>query len=319
MASGTGLLNVHTMTWDEQVLAICGITASQLSPLVDLGPHGIASAEYRERWPELAGAHWYPALGDGACANVGSGAIGADTMALTIGTSAAMRMILPREAGTDWRIPDGLWGYRLDRELAVLGGALSNGGNFLRWVRDTAGGDSPDDAMRAAYDLEPDAAGLTILPFLAGERSPSWLDNATGMFAGVTLSTSPEELLRASMEAIGYRLASIQDALDPLADDPYAIVVSGGAILSSPDWMQIIADILEHDLDALHPDDETTARGAAIMAMLQERVLDGLDDPRIRQPTNRITANLNHALSYQRGRERQMQLEFGLREIGQLS
>lgn len=319
MASGTGLLDVHTMTWDRQVLAICGITTSQLSPLVDLGPPGVLNSRYRRRWPELAGARWYPALGDGACANVGSGAIGPQTMALTIGTSAAMRMILPRGVDSEWIIPDGLWGYRLDRGNAVLGGALSNGGNFLRWVRDTAGGDSPDNAMQAAFALPPDAAGLTILPFLAGERSPSWLDNATGIFAGLTLSTTPEALLRASMEAVGYRLASIQSALEPLAENPYAIVVSGGAILTSPSWMQIIADILEHDLKALHPEDETTARGAAIMAMLQEGMLSGLDDPRIRQHTERITANLDYAASYRSGQERQRQLEAGLREIGQLS
>ena len=140
MASGTGLLDVHSMTWDGQILATCGIAESQLSPLVDLGPPGILNARYRERWPALAGTRWYPALGDGACANIGSGAIGPETMALTIGTSAAMRMVLPRDAAADWSIPDGLWGYRLDRENAVLGGALSNGGNFLRWVRETAGG-----------------------------------------------------------------------------------------------------------------------------------------------------------------------------------
>jgi gluconokinase len=186
-------------------------------------------------------------------------------------------------------------------------------------VRETAGGTDPDDALKIAFELPPDAAGLTILPFLAGERSPSWLDNASGFFAGLTLSTTPEALLRASMEAVGYRLASIQDALKPLTADPYSIVVSGGAILTSPPWMQIIADILEHSLDVLHPEDETTARGAAIMAMLQEGVLIGLDDPRIRQNTDRIEANRDHAPSYRLGRERQERLEAGLLEIGQLS
>jgi gluconokinase len=319
MASGTGLLNVHELAWDEQVLDACGIAASQLSPLVDLGPSGALNPAYRERWAALAEARWYPALGDGACANVGSGAIGPETIALTVGTSAAMRLILPRDEETPWEIPTGLWGYRLDRENAVLGGALSNGGNFLRWVRETTGTAIDDGDMQAAFELPPDASGLTILPFLAGERSPSWLDNATGFFAGLTLSTSPEALLRASMESVGFRLASIKRALEPLTADPYSIVVSGGAILTSPAWMQIIADILEHDLDALHPDDETTARGAAILAMVQEGILKGLDDPRIRQTTKRVVANLDHAPVYQRARDRQERLEAGLREIGQLS
>lgn len=319
MASGTGLLDVHQMRWDHQILETCGISESHLSSLVNLAPFGTLNATYGKRWPALANAHWYPALGDGACANVGSGAIGPETIALTIGTSAAMRVILPRYTAAAWTIPDGLWGYRLDRENAVLGGALSNGGNFLRWVRDTTGIAVDDDEMQGAYELAPDASSLTVLPFLAGERSPSWLDNATGFIAGLTLSTTPEALLRASMESVGYRLASIKRSLEPLASEPYSIVVSGGAILSSPSWMQIIADILEHDLDALHAEDETTARGAAIMAMVQEGTLSGLDDPHIRQQTEHIEANLDHASAYRGAQERQQRLEAGLREIGYLS
>lgn len=319
MASGTGLLDVHELIWDEQVLNACGITSDQLSPLVDLGPPGALTPVYRDRWAPLADAEWFPALGDGACANVGSGAIGPKTIALTVGTSAAMRSILPRDAKTPWEIPPGLWGYRLDRDHAVLGGALSNGGNFLRWVRETTGTAIDDEVVQAAFELSPDSHGLTILPFLAGERSPSWLDNATGVFAGLTLSTVPASLLRASMESVGYRLASIERSLEPLTADPYSIVVSGGAILTSPGWMQIIADILEHDLDVLHPEDETTARGAAIVAMVQQGTLAGLGDPRIRQATERVSANLEYAPVYQRARERQLRLESGLLEIGQLS
>ena len=173
--------------------------------------------EFAARWPALAGAEWFPALGDGACANVGSGAIGPSSIALTVGTSAAVRLILPRPPGQRWAFPPGLWAYRLDRERAVLGGALSNGGNLLRWIWNTTGTGPDDEATKAAAALAPDSTGLTFLPFLAGERSPGWYDDATAVIAGLTLSTRPEHLIRAGMEAVAYRLAAVYDALGPLA------------------------------------------------------------------------------------------------------
>ena len=197
MASGTGLLDVHALIWDAEMLEVSGIGADRLSPLVDLGPPGCLRADFANRWPALADTRWFPALGDGACANVGSGAIGPSRMALTVGTSAAMRMILPRPPDEPWVVPHGLWAYRLDRERAVLGGALSNGGNLLRWIWDTTGTDRTDETTAAAAALAPDSTGLTFLPFLAGERSPGWYDDASGVIAGLTVTTGPEHLIRA--------------------------------------------------------------------------------------------------------------------------
>ena len=218
---------------------------------------GACGADFASRWPALADAQWFPALGDGACANVGSGAIGPSRIALTVGTSAAVRMILPRPPDQAWVVPDGLWAYRLDRQRAVLGGALSNGGNLLRWIWDTTGTDRDDETTMAAAALAPDSTGLTFLPFLAGERSPGWHDDASGVIAGLTLSTRPEQLIRAGMEAVAYRLADVYDALRPLASAEHEIVASGGAILVMPSWLQITADALGHTLIASTPGDES--------------------------------------------------------------
>src|SRR5205814_4511101 len=99
MASCSGRLVVHLLACDDEILNVCGLTPEGLSPLVDLGPPGKLSDDFVRRWPDLAGARWFPALGDGACANVGSGAVGPGRIALTVGTSAAVRLILPRPPG----------------------------------------------------------------------------------------------------------------------------------------------------------------------------------------------------------------------------
>ena len=320
MASGTGLLDVHALVWDEEILDLCGIAAGSLSPLVDLGPPACLRAGFARRWPALAGAAWFPALGDGACANIGSGAIGPSCVALTVGTSAAMRLILPRAPGTGWEVPPGLWAYRLDRQRAVLGGALSNGGNLLRWIWETTGTGRDSAAMAAAAALPPDATGLTLLPFLAGERSPGWYHDAHGVFAGVTLATEPRHLIRAGMEAVAYRLAAIYEALAPLASPAHAIVASGGAILGMPAWLQITADVLGHDLLAIDPSDETTARGAALVAAAEVGLIPALDDdPEIIVGATRFVADAGAHAAYRAGRERQARLERVLVQAGEMA
>jgi gluconokinase len=318
MASGTGLLDVHALTWDAEMLEVSDVDAGCLSPLVDLGPPGLLGADFVSRWPALADAQWFPALGDGACANVGSGATGPSHIALTVGTSAAVRMILPRPPHRPWVIPQGLWAYRLDRERAVLGGALSNGGNLLRWIWNTTGTDRDDETTAAAVALTPDSTGLTFLPFLAGERSPGWHDDATGVIAGLTVSTRPEHLIRAGMEAVAYRLADVYDALRPLASPEHEIAVSGGAILVMPSWLQITADALGHTLSASTPGDESTARGAALMAAVEAGILSSVDDVfDVAGLNSRYVPNMENHERYRAGRERQARLEQALVRSGE--
>lgn len=276
MASGTGLLDVRRLVWDEPLLAALGVEAERLPRLVGQRPGSLLTTRWAARWPALARVPWFPALGDGACANVGAGATSSARIALTVGTSGAMRLVLPAPPGSAWHAPARLWAYRLDRELAVIGGAVSNGGNLLAWLWSLLNIDPDGPVMAAAAALAPDGHGLTILPFVAGERSPSWLDAAEGTITGLTLATRPEHLLRAAIEAASYRLAAVYADLRSLAASDHDIVANGGAILQSPLWLQIMADVLGRPLIALPPDDEATARGAAVAAFAAAGVIPDL-------------------------------------------
>ncbi|HEX7243754.1 MAG TPA: FGGY family carbohydrate kinase, partial [Longimicrobiaceae bacterium] len=75
MASGSGLLDLRTLRWDPEMVAAAGVEEGALSELADPGAPGPALLpEWARRWPELASVPWYPPLGDGACAALGSGA-----------------------------------------------------------------------------------------------------------------------------------------------------------------------------------------------------------------------------------------------------
>ncbi len=289
MASGTGLLDIATGCWSAMACDLAGVEIEKLPPIVgrDNPVVGLEPA-WVERWPALAPLPWYPAVGDGACANAGSGAIGPGRIALTLGTSGAVRAILDAPIGAPLVVPKHLWVYRLDDRRIVLGAAISNGGNVAAWFADLLGAIIDDDALGAYRDAEADSHGLTVLPFLSGERSPLWSDTVTGVVAGLTLSTDRARIQRAVMEAVSLRLALLASALLPQMDHDPLIIANGGALLGSPVWQRITCDAIGAPLTILAPTEETGARGAAVLALEAHGAIDDVAeavDPVVGRPT----------------------------------
>lgn len=303
MASGTGLLDQITGGWDADMLAMSGIAAAQLPPIDDTAAPGLI-APYTARWPALARVPWHPARGDGACSNVGSDCRGPRRVALNVGTSAALRVILPEPLGPHAATPWGLWRYRVDARRALVGGATSEGGNVLAWCRGHLALPGDPAALEAAIAAaEPDGHGLTALPFLAGERSPGWRPEARAAVTGVSLDTGAVEITRALLESVAFRLAEVYDRLRPLAAADHVVVASGGALAHSPAWAQIVTDALGVPVGQ-GGDAEASARGAALLALeaLGVAVPEASAPLRVLQP-----APERHA-RYRVARERQRRL-----------
>lgn len=277
-ASATGLFLHETETWDGDLCRACGVTPDHFGAIVDLDDRGAQlSAPLARRWPQLKDARWIPCVGDGAANNLGAGCVTRGRAALMIGTSGALRQMWT--TSTAPRVPFGLWRYWLDRRRVVVGAALSNGGNFVAWMRQTLGmPGTPKDEARLAR-LPPDAHGLTVLPFLAGERSPDYPVETAAAIAGLRLATTRDEILRAGLEAIGYRFFEVIDDLASVS--PVSrLVATGTALTASRVWPQILADVLGRPL-ALPRDAELTSRGAAIVAFEQLGLVTHLPEPRI--------------------------------------
>ncbi|HEV2423638.1 MAG TPA: gluconokinase [Terriglobia bacterium] len=303
MASGTGLFNPNVCAWDDGMLAESGIDSGQISPLArdDQSLSGL-TAEFAKRWPALAQVPWTPALGDGACSNVGSGCVTRDAASLMVGTSGAMRVCW---AADRVRIPRGLWCYRANRQYALLGGALSNAGDVYAWCLNTLRLDSNDLEAELA-SIAPDAHGLTVLPFFSGERSTGWMDHARAAINGMTLSTRPVEILRAALEAVTYRFGAIYERLREEVPTITAIVASGGGILNSPVWAQMMADVIGVPVVASAVP-EASSRGAALLALDSLGFLDSLSSVPV--PSGKLCEpEGSRRAAYRQGRERQERL-----------
>jgi len=260
MLSATGLWNQNAGSYDDEVMAALPVSRDRFADIGEIDQPVTGQCA----WPELSGIPWFPALGDGACDNIGSGCTARDVFALMVGTSGAMRAVV--EANTI-EIPEGLFCYRVDRKRFVLGGALSNGGAVFAWMKRTLR--LPDDNVEIERELEalpPASHGLTILPLFAGERSTGWRDGARAAIAGLGANTSPLEIMRASLEAVALRFRNVYEIMLRALGEPRLLVASGAALLHSPVWTQMMADTLQH---AVTPclEREATSRGAALLAL----------------------------------------------------
>ncbi|MEJ7811984.1 MAG: gluconokinase [Gemmatimonadaceae bacterium] len=282
MASATGLFDQHRQTWDDEMLGAIDLSPDALSPIADVdAPCAPLRAGFAARWPALRGVPWLPAAGDGACANLGSGCVTPDRVALSLGTSGALRVMARADRV---EIPPGLWCYRLDRERPLLGGAISNGGSVYRWAASMFQLPPAAELEAALEVLAPDAHGLTMLPFLAGERSPDWPPAARAAIAGITLHTTPVQIVQAALEAVAYRLALIRAPLAAHFPSARTVVASGGAIANSRAWARIIADVFGEPL-LVARDEEASSRGAAMLAF----ALAGIpSEPPARLPSSEL-------------------------------
>ncbi len=266
MASGTGLLDGRTLRWDQPLLRRCGLHKSQLNPISE-APTSIRPAMVR-RFPELRDVPWYPAIGDGAASNLGSGAVAPGVAAINVGTSAALRVVVKPQ--TDPRKPLGplgLFAYRIDTHRQLVGGAVSNAGNLRAWaLRELQVGD-PAQLEKLLRGRPLPVENLTVLPFWMAERAPTWPEDMPSVIMGITQSTTALDLLQTLQESSYHRLAQIADAVEKAARRKLTFIVSGG-LQRSPNSLQRLANVLGRTVyPSFEP--EASLRGGALFALEQ--------------------------------------------------
>ncbi len=273
MVSASGLWDQRKNDYCEELLELIGLGRDQLAPVDSLDePRRSLTSQFAARWPLFNGTPWYPGFGDGACNSVGSGCTTPKQFALMVGTSGAMRVVVKQKHVT---IPAGIWCYRVNRERAILGGAVSNGGEVFRWVTRTL--QLPADAEDQIAKREPGMHGLTMLPYFAGERSPYWRPDLRAAITGMSLATQPIDILQACLESVSLRFKQIYMLLTRPFPEPEKVIASGGALLRSKAWLQMMTDALGHRIvECTAP--EASSRGAAMLAAEQMGLLPDIGE-----------------------------------------
>ena len=250
IASATGLMNIHSGNWDEEILMITGIDASKLSRIVPV-QHTILLNDIRY----MIGAS------DGALANLAMNAVGEKVLAITIGTSAAARITI-QQPGVDEEMR--LFCYYLKEKYFIKGGASNNGAIVLDWLKEKIfeTNETIDELLKAASTVSPGADGLIFLPYISGERAPLWNSNAKADFIGLRAHHTKAHMIRAAMEAVLFNLLLIGNMLNE--QKTISEIHAGGGFAESPFWIQMLADIFNLPVK-IYDTIESSALGAIML------------------------------------------------------
>ncbi|TDB76821.1 FGGY family carbohydrate kinase [Micromonospora sp. KC723] len=267
MASGTGLLDLRAMDWDAEACALAGVRPGELPELAPSGWRGRLRPEHARRWPPLARADWAAAIGDGAASNVGSGCVDARRAAVTVGTSAAVRLVQRVPADADLPpLPEQLWRYRVDHQHVVTGAAYSCGGNLFAWAnRELRLPQGPD--LEVALARVPPQGGVAANPRLGGDRPPGTVRAGAGELRGLSFSTTGVEILAGLMSGLCRMVADDLAVLESVVDDPVDVVLGGGAVTASAWWRSAFAAALAPRRVRHRSEPEIGATGAALVAL----------------------------------------------------
>ncbi len=242
IASATGLMDTATTRWFAQSLADAGCIEAQLPALVPPQYTERLNAEQAARCGLPIGTPFVIGASDGTLANLGSGAARPDTLVVTIGTSAAVRVTTPHKPALAGQRT---FCYLLEAEKYVCGGASNNGANVLAWLREVVfcAPESPETFANIAGQVPAGADGLLFLPHIYGERAPLWDAAATGSFHNITSQHGKAHFIRAVMEGVILNLRLIAELLPefPATDR----VMASGGFSKNKLWVQMLADIFE--------------------------------------------------------------------------
>lgn len=271
-ASGTGYLNIHTLTWDDLALKELAISEKQLPKLVSPTQQLIG---IKKEWQEKLGVpnETLFVLGgaDGPLSNLGLGALEKGTATLTVGTSGAIRYIVDRPIIH----PDArTFCFVLDEAHWVIGGASSNGAGIFDWACQTLLKETQLAARQAqknpyeavltkVAEVPVGANGILFHPYLLGERAPLWEAEATGSFLGLKRHHDDRAMMRAVIEGICLNLCCILAEIETVGPAIREIRATGGFVESAV-FKQIMADVLGQSL-LLTDNSEASALGAVMI------------------------------------------------------
>jgi gluconokinase len=246
-ASATGLFYLSQNAWD-----------ASLCRRLHLEPEWLPPVQCSLTTFEHQGRRFTLGAGDGPLGNLGVGAVTPERIAISLGTSGAIRKVLSEDRAVH---ADELFLYSLAAQILVQGGAISNGSSVLDWLKQF-GGNSPSELLSLAENTPAGAEGLTVLPYFSGERAPFWRSNVRSQIHGWSHQHELRHLTRATLEGVAYCLKRLLLILGR----PTEPLRCTGGLFRNRFWCRLLADITGCCI-ALSPNTEATALGAALLTL----------------------------------------------------
>ncbi|MBF6168035.1 glycerol kinase GlpK [Streptomyces gardneri] len=261
-ASRTLLMNLSTLTWDDELLNFFGIPARMLPRIQP------STASYGTTRRVVPGIPIAAALGDQHAALFGQTCFARGETKCTYGTGGFLMMNTGSELV---RSEHGLLttiGYQIGPEpVYALEGPIAVTGSLVQWVRDNIGLVTSAPEIETLARTVEDNGGCYVVPAFSGLYAPHWRGDARGLIAGLTSYVTKGHIARAVLEATAWQTRDVVEAMNADSGLQAATLRVDGGMTSNNLLMQIVADVL--DVPVLRPFvAETVSLGAAYAAGL---------------------------------------------------
>ncbi|MEO7753093.1 MAG: glycerol kinase GlpK [Terracoccus sp.] len=263
-ASRTLLMDIHTLTWDEDIAAEMGIPLSMLPQIRS------SSEVYGACHPGiLLGVPVAGILGDQHAATFGQACLTVGAAKNTYGTGNFMLLNTGEElvASTHGLLTTVCYQLGDAPPVYALEGSIAVTGSLIQWLRDNLGLiGSAEEVERLASTVD-DNGGAYFVPAFSGLFAPHWRPDARGALVGLTRFVNKGHIARAALEATAFQTREVLDAMNADSGVPLTELRVDGGMVVNETLMQFQADIL--GVDVVRPRvSETTALGAAYAAGL---------------------------------------------------
>ncbi|MBA59533.1 MAG: glycerol kinase [Gammaproteobacteria bacterium] len=272
-ASRTMLFNIHSQSWDSDLLSLLRIPESMLPSVED------CSSEFGYSERSIFGDS-IPILGvagDQHAALIGQCCFESGMIKSTFGTGC---FVMLNTGDHPVRSKNKLLttvAYRLNGQTTYgLEGSIFVAGAAIQWLRDKVKLiSSAEESEQIARRVEGNS-GLYLVPAFTGLGAPYWDPNARGALLGLTRDTTGDDIVRATLESVSYQCRDLLESMTLDGAPISRLLVDGGMVTN--DWLaQNLADILQLSVDRPKIS-ETTALGAAYLASLGANLVSGLDE-----------------------------------------
>jgi len=282
-ASRTSLMSLDKFQWDADLCNLFGVPMECLPEIrATTGPFG-----------EVNGIPITASMVDQQAALFGHGVSNPGDAKITFGTGAFALALLgeqrppPNALGL---LPTVAWGIGRAHPFFALDGGVYNAASAVNWAKGL-GLFSSYDEINSFEKPSALSRGLVFVPALSGLAAPHWDREASGLWLGLNLDTTKQDMMQALLEGIALRAMEVMLAMGRLGAKGTSISIDGG-LAENPYFGQFLANALNLNVDVAGSSD-LTALGVARMAMLGAgaRSLPTLPPPRLRHvPTAPLTA-----------------------------
>ena len=271
-ASRTSLMNLETCAWDRQLCKLFEIPIGILPEIRPTTAHfGFLKSKGKDIPISASVVDQQAALMGHACYEAGQ-------IKATFGTGvfALANMGETIQSDREGKILSTVaWQFAGKKPVYAVDAGVYNAGSAVNWVRSL--GLFQDFTDIDDFDKEPAVSrGMVFVPALSGLACPYWDRSAAGLWIGLSLETTKEDLCQSALEGIAFRTAQLLDAIAPLTGEEKNLSVDGG-LTNNSYFCQFLADVTQREI-IIPASPDITTYGTARFALIGSGLVKNTSD-----------------------------------------